>query len=255
MLLGSFSAARTLTSALALVSCTLVGCSHYATPGGPADFRAMGMTREQLTDASINDTLAKVPLAKFPCGIAAVRIQAPGYRSDTAEGWGKGSYSIITTRDIEKDDQFERLAKLPMIADIAPINRLLLPEQLNSDAELRKAAASLHADMVLIYTVDTTFRTNDAAVPLTVITLGLSPNQVVHVVSTASAVLLDTRDGYLYGYAEATEKTDQLTSAWTNEPAADAARRRAEEKAFDKLTLELEKTWGKVVKTYATAQK
>lgn len=236
-----------------MVSCIAMGCASYATPGRAADFKSMGLTRDQLTDASISETLSRQPLAKFPCGMAAVRIQAPGYRSDTATGWGTGKYSIITTRDIENDAQFDRLAKLPMITGVAPLNRLLLPEQLNSDMELRKAAATLHADMLLIYTIDTTFHTKDEVVPLTVVTLGLSPNQVVHVTSTASAVLLDTRNGYLYGYAEATEKTHQLTSAWTNEPAVDSARQRAEEKAFDKLTHEIENTWRGVVKTYATA--
>jgi hypothetical protein len=229
------------------------GCASYAAPGKAADFRAMGVTRDQLTDSGISEALAKQPLAILPCGIAAVRIQAPGYRSATAEGWGTGKYSVITTRDIEKDEQFDHLGRLPMIKGIAPINRLLLPDELNSDIELRKAAAVLHADMLLIYTLDTTFHTRDEVVPLTVITLGLSPNQVVHVISTASAILIDTRNGYLYGYAEATEKTDQLTSGWTKVPAIDAARRRAEEEAFDKLTRELEKTWGKVVTTYARA--
>jgi len=141
-----------------------------------------------------------------------------------------------------------------MIKGIAPINRLLLPEELSSDMELRKAAAVLHADILLIYTLDTTFHTRDEVVPLTVVTLGLSPNQVVHVISTASAILIDTRNGYLYGYAEATEKTDQLTSGWTKVPAIDAARRRAEEEAFAKLTVAIEGSWKKVVQNYATAQ-
>jgi len=240
--------------ALLLGLTSFTGCASYATPGRAADFKTLGVARDQLTDFAISDALAKQPLATLPCGIAAVRIQAPGYRSATAEGWGTGKYSVITTRDIEKDEQFDHLGKLPMVKGIAPINRLLLPDELNSDIELRKAAAVLHADMLLIYTLDTTFHTRDEVVPLTVITLGLSPNQVVHVISTASAILIDTRNGYLYGYAEATEKTDQLTSGWTKVPAIDAARRRAEEKSFEKLTHELEKTWGKVVTTYARAQ-
>ena len=255
MSLMSATFSRVRTWFMLLGSMTLIaGCSSYATPGRAADFKAMGVTRDQLTDSGISEALAKQPLATLPCGIAAVRIQAPGYRSATAEGWGTGRYSVITTRDIEKDEQFEHLGNMPMIKGIAPINRLLLPEQLNSDMELRKAAAVLHADMLLIYTIDTTFNTRDEVAPLTVITLGLSPSQVVHVISTASAILIDTRNGYLYGYAEATEKTDQLASEWTQAPAIDAARRRAEERSFDKLTHELEKTWGKVVTTYARAQ-
>jgi len=235
---------------LALLVCA-VGCSSsYSAPGHPADFKALGMTREQLTDSSINQALSKQPLAQFPCGIAAVRIQAPGYESKTAHAWGEGNYCVITTRDIE-GNQLDRLAKLKDVAGIVTLNRLVLPSRFTSDRELRQAAAELHADMVLIYTIDTSASLNDEAAALTVLTLGVSPNQVVHMISTASAVLLDTRDGYLYGYAEATERQDQLANGWGADATVDDARRRTEGRAFEKLVGQLEKTWPTIDKTYA----
>ena len=85
------------------------------------------------------------------------------------------------------------------------------------------------------------------------VTLGLSPNQQAQVVCTASAVLMDTRNGYVYGVAEATEKGDQLASAWTSSSAVDDTRRRTEAKAFEKLVGEMEKSWVGVVRTYAKA--
>ena len=84
----------------------------------------------------------------------------------------------------------------------------------NSDLELREAAAALHADIVLIYTIDTGFQVEDHLSPLSVVTLGLSPNQTAQIVTTATAVLMDTRNGYIYGYSEATEHGFQLTNAW-----------------------------------------
>ncbi|MDB5305152.1 MAG: putative lipoprotein [Phycisphaerales bacterium] len=244
-------ARRGIRALVGIVLCSaLTGCASYATPGRPADFKALGVSRESLTDSSINTTLAKEPLAKFPTGIAAVRIQAPGYKSNTAEGWGGGSYCVITTRDIETDKDWDRLSKLPMVTGVAPINRLLLPQQLNTDLELRQAAASLHADMVLIYTIDTQFYIKDHLAPLTVVTLGLSPNQTAQVVTTASAVLMDTRNGYLYGYAEATEKGMQLSNSWTTEAAVDDARHRTESRAFGKLIVQLADTWPQVVKNF-----
>jgi phosphosulfolactate phosphohydrolase-like enzyme len=135
-----------------------------------------------------------------------------------------------------------------MITGIAPVNRLLLPQQFNSDLELRQAAAAMHCDMLLIYTLDTTFTVEDAAVPLSVITLGLSPNEIAHVACTASAVIMDTRNGYVYGVAEATERQIQLASAWTSEAAVDQTRRRTEAKAFEKLTTELQGAWAGVVR-------
>src|SRR6185369_2340312 len=118
-----------------------------------------------------------------------------GYCSSTATSYGQGRYSILTTRDVEKPETIEKLAKMPQIAGVAPISRLLLPATLESDRELRQAAAKLQADILLIYTIDTEFKTEDKAAPISVVTLGLSPNQQVRVTTTASAVLMDTRNG------------------------------------------------------------
>ena len=210
---------------------------------------------ECLTDASVSNTLSKKPLASFPCGLAVARVQAPNYSSESAQTYGTGSYCVVTTRDIEGDKDWQRLSKLPMVSGVAPINRLLLPHQLNSDLELRQAAASLHADILLIYTIDTSFHVQDHATPLTVVTLGLSPNQTAQVVSTASAVLIDTRNGYLYGYSESTEKGFQFTNAWTSESAVDDARKRTEARAFEKLAAGLDGTWAGIIKNYAHAEK
>ena len=239
------------TFTFALVTALLGGCASYATPGKAVDFNALGVNREALTDGSIVQSLAKQPLASFPTGIAVARVQADGYRSETAETWGHGAYCVVTNRDVEKPEELTRLARLPVVTGIAPMNRLLLPRELKSDVELRQAAATLRADVLLVYTLDTTFRVQDKLAPLSVITLGLSPNQQAQVVCTASAVLMDTRNGYIYGVAEATERGSQLASAWTSESAVDDARRRTETGAFAKLVGELERTWAGVVQNYA----
>jgi hypothetical protein len=235
----------------ALTPLTAGGCASYVTPGRGAKMEAFGVRKDDQTDGAVVQSLGKRPLASFPAGVAVARVQAPGYRSETADSWGRGRYSIVTTRDVEGDATSERLAKLPLVAGVVPISRLLLPEQLNSDLELRQAAAQLHADVLLVYTLDTTFRVEDSLAPLTVVTLGLSPNQHARVVCTASAVLMDTRNGFVYGAAEATQQGSQLASAWTSAAAVDDARRRTETQAFDKLVGEVEKTWVGVIRTYA----
>ena len=248
---------RISTLAAAIVAFVAGGCaSHYATPGRGANLQEMVADAPRVPDRGDPSVIAAMgtqPLAKFPTGIAVVRIQAPGYVSETAEGWGTGRYSIVTTRDIESPADLKRLSKLPLVSGIGPINRLLLPTQLESDLQLRDAAARMHADLLLVYTLDTTFVVEDKAAPLSVVTLGLSPNQHAKVVCTASALLLDTRNGYLYGVAEATDRQGQLASAWTSNAAVDQTRRRAETKAFTKLVGELEKTWTGVVGTYGHA--
>jgi hypothetical protein len=238
------------STSIALYAC---GCASYATPGRGADLRAVGVSEAMIaagTDAGIEQQLHKKPLASLPTGIAVVRLQAPGYRSATAEGFGQGRYSVVTTRDVEPDSAVQRLVKLPMVSGVAPINRLLLPEHLETDAELRHAAAQLHADVLLVYTLDTTFRKNDLAEPLTLITLGISPNQKATIVTTASAVLIDTRNGYVYGVSEATSRGSKLMGAWGSGDAIDESRRKTETEAFEKLVGEVEKTWSGVVRQF-----
>ncbi|HEX8914789.1 MAG TPA: hypothetical protein VF796_20725, partial [Humisphaera sp.] len=165
------------------------GCgAYYTPPGRAADLEAIGVKADAQTDGSIAGALAKQPLAAFPTGVAVARVQAPGYKSMTSEGWGSGRYSLVTTRDVEEPAQVDRLGRLPGVFGIAPLNRLLLPAELKTDLELRQAAAKLHADMLLVYTLDTTFAVDDKLLPLSVFTLGLSPNQVANVTCTASAV-------------------------------------------------------------------
>jgi len=202
------------------------------------------------TDVTMQEKFERTPLARFPAAIAVARVQAPGYESHTAASHGRGAYSVVTTRDVEKPEHLAKLAKLDGVREVGPISRVLIPAQLKSDQELREAAASMRADMLLIYTLDTNYYVRDMAAPLSVVTLGLSPNQQARVTTTASAVLMDTRNGYIYGLAEASDSYNRLASACTNEDAVDAARIKTESAAFGKLIVELEKTWKDVFARY-----
>ena len=231
----------------------LTGCAAYHTPGRGANLAAIGVSPEAQkagASADINASFDKRPLANFPAGVAVVRIQAPGYSSPTAQGFGSGAYSIVLTRDIESDTDMQRLAKLPMIRGIAPIGRLLMPSNLTSDKELRQAAAQLQADLLLVYTLDTTFHDRDLASPLSLVTLGLSPTQSTTVVTTASAVLMDTRNGYIYGVSEASARKNGLATAWNTESAIDGDRKRTETEAFQKLVGEVETMWKGVIQEH-----
>jgi hypothetical protein len=226
----------------------LGGCASYATPGGPAPL-------SKLADADINAAMARQPTAHFPANLAIVRVQAPGYRSCTADSYGHGRYSVVTTRDVEKDEHFQRLQKLPMVAGVAPLNRLLISPELQSAKELRVAAASLRADLVVVYTFDTTFWIKDHEVgPLQLISLGFLPNQEARVTTTASAILLDVRTGYLYGTAEATARQSQIASLWRSEQAADETRQKTESRAMDALIGEVETTWARVLRQHVTPE-
>src|SRR5690242_9800406 len=115
------------------------GCASYVTPGRGADLSAIGVSpemRASQTDAGVYTSLSKKPLAQLPASIAVARIQSSGYHSATAEGWGSGAYSIVSTRDVETNAAVEKLSKLPQVIGVAPVNRLLFPHQLKSDKEL-----------------------------------------------------------------------------------------------------------------------
>src|SRR5688572_25348799 len=139
---------------LVLILCAVMtGCAaRYATPGRGAQMALFGATKAEQkegTDANIQKELDRKPLAAFPASIAVARVQAAGYASRTASGWGTGQYSVVTTRNIETDADTERLGKLPMVRGIAPLNRLVLPHSLQTDYELHHAAAKMHADVLL----------------------------------------------------------------------------------------------------------
>jgi hypothetical protein len=185
--------------------------------------------------------------------VAVARVQAQDYESSSYH-WRRpveeGSYSVITVRDMEKDSDFEALGKLPRVAGVVGMKRILLDHTLNSDLELRSAAARLHANLLLFYTLDTVFETEERVRPLAVITLGLFPNQKAKVTCTASAVLMDVHNGYVYSVVEATEKDDQLANAWSSAQATDDVRKRVERKAFEGALASFKGEWGMVLANY-----
>ncbi|MDQ3440491.1 MAG: hypothetical protein M3478_09100 [Planctomycetota bacterium] len=240
-----------------LILCALTtGCAtSYVAPGRGAQMAMFGATPEAQaagTDTHIQKELDRKPLAAFPASIAVARVQAAGYASRTAAGWGTGQYSVVTTRDIESDADTERLGKLPMVRGVASLNRLVLPQSLQSDYELRHAAAKMHADVLLIYTLDTTFQDLDRTTPLSIVTLGAASTKRKRILCTASAVLLDTRSGYVYGLAEATKQHEELQNAWKTESEVDARRREVERKAFIALMGDVEKAWTGIVREHGS---
>jgi len=203
----------------------LSGCATYIPPSGRANLTS-------ISSSTMQESFAARPAAGFPAGIAAVRVQAPRYRSYYTEReggvYGDGRYSVITVKEVEEDSDLDQLRKLPEVAGFVTITRLLIPPKLESDRELREAAARLKADMLLLYTFDTSFHDNDASVALNVITLGLSPTRKIFVRVAASALVIDTRTGFIYAALEANEKRQVTTNAWESRETADRARRDAE---------------------------
>lgn len=224
------------------------GCATYTTP-------AAGVNITALTDDDIAELMKVEPASAFPARVAVTRVQASGYISRTNNGYGSGRYSVVTTRDIEDESDFEKLSNLAMIVGVAPLSRLLLPPNLDSIKDLRLAAARLKTDLILIYSVDTAFHVEGTPLgPLSAITLGFLPNKKAYVSSTTSGVLIDVRTGFVYGVAEATEREEQRTTIWNSEDAIDKARMGSEKASFKSFINEFEKLWKNTLSQYAATE-
>ncbi|MFA5783708.1 MAG: hypothetical protein WC962_02385 [Phycisphaerae bacterium] len=247
---------------ISLMLLVLVGCENYTTPSGPAMSIFAGVPKDKVVVAGEPDVnepneVAGVafeqrePMAKFPANIVYVRTQEQGYKSQTAKGEGWGAFSVVYTRDIEKDSDWEQLGQMVNVAQIGPLSKLLVPAYLQSEKDLRQAAARLNSDMLLIYTLDTNFMDRDTSAGLTVITLGLGATINVRVTSTVSALLLDTRSGYVYGVVEETAMQEKNTAALTSKNAMDNMRLAVERQAFEQFINEFELLWKNVSEEYA----
>ena len=221
----------------------LCSCASYVTPGSQANLSTF-------TDPKVKKAFVAKPAIHFPANLAVVRVQASGYRSESVTGYGDGAYSVITTRDIEKEEDIDKVAKLPGIAQVVALNRLLLPSSFSSDLDLREAAAKLQADAIVVYTIETEFQDNNVIPPLTTLSLGLAPNKHYKVNATAAAIVMDTKTGYIYGALEENDLRSGLTIAWGSRDAIESSRKQAERAAFEKLVASFDPFWRRVYARY-----
>lgn len=223
----------------------MTGCaSSYVTPGGHVDL-------SNVQDTEIKDIYATKPAANFPAYIAFTRIQQSGYSSYSNQGYGSGVFSVITNREIESDEDIERIKRLPDVAGITPLSKVIIPDQITGLRDIRLAAAKLHADILMVYSFDTTFKVGPEKFQASdIITLGFLQNKEVKVFSTASAAFYDAKTGYLYGLAEAAESRSEMSDLWESSSVVDKLRKEAEKQAFSSLVPEIEKTWEGIVKRY-----
>lgn len=227
-----------------ILACLLSGCMQtYQTPGTRANLA-------ELAPMNIKDGFLSEPSNPFPANIVAIRVQDGNYTNYNLGKYGgvvaRGRYSVVPTREVEEEKALEQIQSLPKVNQIISLNRLLLPDQLNSLDQLRESASKLKGDLILLYTFDTVFFDEDKARVLTTITLGFSPNKRIHATTTASALLIDTRTGYIYSAYESTASDKKLSSAWGTRELADKVRLETEKEAFSKLADEFVKTWGNI---------
>lgn len=235
----------------------LGGCAgaSYTTPGAPADFAALGITRQEqtnMTDRAIAERMDRKPAASFPAAIAVARVQASDYSSYSYnDGAATGRAVVMTRRELPAEEAgLSTLMTQRMVRAVAPMNRMVAPDRLSTERDLRAAAAGLQCDMLLLYTFDTKFLASDNVPLVGLISLGLLPDRASRVRSTCSAILVDTRTGFVYALAEGTAQRSQVASAWSRSEAAEAARLAAENDALTQTIDQMVTAWGRVAATY-----
>lgn len=233
---------RLLPLALLLAVLLASACQTYVPPGQAADLS--GFVPSGASEEEIQAILERKPAAPFPATLALLRVQGADYRSASYQrpsGARGDRFSVIGVREIETEQDAARLAALPWVRGLAFGNSLLNSAHARDELDLRRMAAQLQADLTVIYTVNTSFRSEDEAPLLTAISLGLIPTRVDSITATATAVMIDTRSGYLYGTAEATERRDRRTGLAYDDGTIDQTRLAIERAAFAKLLGEFER--------------
>jgi hypothetical protein len=236
------------------------GCASYSVPGRPADLTLLDRAQEARDQAadersssglSLSEILERRPAIAFPASIAVVRIQASERPSwGELPRYGAAGFEVVTRRDVESAESLRLLRDLPRVTSVAGVNRLLVPRQIDSEVDLRKVAAELHADVLLIYTFDTSEELDYEHPLFSALSLGFLPLHELEVRTTASAILLDTRTGYCYGLAEGSAFRSPHSSFWTYQESMDDTREETEREAFASLVSEIAVVWERVVETY-----
>ena len=227
------------------------GCStrHYLTPGAGVDLAS-------IDDARTRPAIESIPAAAFPATIALVRVQASGYRSYSNSSFGRGPLGVVTTRDAESPEDLFALDNLPRVSAVVPLNRFLLPPWVQSRSDLRAAAAMLRADMLLAYSIDTSFHVGGKDIgPLSALPLGAAPKDGVYVTTTATAALLDARTGFVYGLAEGTARDDKVAYRSSETASVEQARLSNEAAAFSALVGRIAELWDGILAEHDTTRR
>ena len=199
---------------LALAFGLMSGCAHYITPGDRADLG-------HLAPEHIQEGFQREASNPFPASIVTIRVQGRNYSNHNLKRaggvYGDGNFTVVTTREVESESDLARIQNLPAVNNVISLNRLLIPQNLETLDQLRTAASNLKADLLLIYTFDTVFFDEDRARVLSTISLGFSPNRRITATTTASALLVDTRTGFISSAYESTAKETKTASVWGRE--------------------------------------
>ncbi len=212
---------------------------------------SLGATGSKTVEADIRRIAAVEPDLHFPARIGLARIEG-------------GSLTNPPQAELES---FAHLAETlgPAYGEFVPVSPFIASMVNKTDKygrsvdgvvnDIRRASARQHLDYVLTYEVTSTVSSRSNALSLadlTVLGLYVLPSRNVKVKATASAILIDVRNGYPYGTATAFATGKKLMT----KAGSGAARRKLYHsnslEAVENLTVDLEamlkELWAKQAK-------
>lgn len=212
------------------------GCASYV--NSPAARSAVAQRREAFSHSLISKAYNAQPTMRFPATVAIAPM---------------GSEAVMHIRALDALGRLESLKSLPELRNLPMATSLLENSADHKDEgnvpllRLREAAARLHADAVLLISVETNATDGEMFAPLTTATLGLFPNNRYEIVATGLAALIDTRTGYVYGTSEkSAAKSGVMMVAGSNDALA-RRKQQAQREAVEKLLKEFPSFWNGVV--------
>lgn len=204
---------------LAASAFSLAACSHTTQYTSGQDYlnrydkSAVSLAENSGTiEADILNIAAVEPDLQFPARIGLARIERGrliAVPQDESEAWAT---------------LHRRLG--PSFGDFVPVSPLIASMVSKADSKtynaaqvvnnIRRGSARQHLDYVLIYEVsDTSDQSRNALqiADLSILGLFVLPSRDIKVDSTASAMLIDVRNGYPYGTASAFAERKTITTA------------------------------------------
>lgn len=210
----------------------------YAQDGGS---KAAPMSAEIKAAASVE------PMLRFPARIGLARIGA-------ANRWGGAALTGIPEKEAVA---WQKVAANlgPKFGEFVPVSPLIAELFDNRDSrsyesprevvrKIQLAAARQHLDAVVIYESDGTADSRDNPLSIgewTLIGAFILPSQDVKARGLAQAMMIDVRNGYPYGTAQAEAKDTSITSRFSTGDAERDLAESARLAAIENLAPEVEK--------------
>jgi len=189
-------------------------------------------------DQDVRSIAAVEPDLQFPARIGLARIKRRSLTNipaDEIQSW-------MDLADTLGPKYGEFVPVSPFIASmVRPTDTNLNTEHVVAD--IRRASARQHLDYVLIYEVSqkSSKKSNALSIAdLTVLGLFVLPSRSMKVDSTASALLIDVRNGYPYGTATAFARKKKATTVASSGNYRQEVRNKTNVEAVENLVIEVE---------------